>query len=321
MGGVWLLDDITRYRVVEREPIVATYRGLRIVSAPPPSSGGVWLACVLNTLSGYDLPALDPAARKHLDLEAMRRAHRDRAQYLGDPDFTSVPVAMLTSPDYAAGLRASIRPDRATPSDMLPGYAGDAAEQPHTTHFSILDAAGNRVAATITLNGWFGAQLVVPGTGLLLNNQMDDFAMKPGAPNMYGLVGASANAIAPGKRPLSSMAPTFVESGRGLAILGSPGGSYIPSMVLLGILAREQGADAAAIAATPRFHHQYLPDAAYVETDAFTADERSDLERRGHSIRPWPEDIGNLQVITWDYASGRVSAGADPRRAGAGLVR
>jgi gamma-glutamyltranspeptidase/glutathione hydrolase len=321
LGGLWSLDDLANYLIVEREPIVATYRGLRIVSAPPPSSGGVWLACVLNTLSGYDRAKLDSATWKHLILEAMRRAHRDRAQYLGDPAFTNVPVAMLTSPDYAAGLRASIRPDKVTPSDMLPGYAGDAVEQPHTTHFSILDAEGNRVAATITLNGWYGARLVIPGTGILLNNEMDDFAMKPGAPNMYGLVGASANAIAPGRRPLSSMSPTFVESDRGLLILGSPGGSYIPSMVLLGILARQQGADAAAIAATPRFHHQYLPDATFAEPAAFTAEERADLERRGHTFRPWPEDIGNLQVVTWDYATGAVAAAADPRRAGAGLVR
>jgi gamma-glutamyltranspeptidase/glutathione hydrolase len=321
LGGIWTPDDLANYRVVEREPIVATYLGLKIVSAPPPSSGGVWLANVLNVLSGYDLANLDSTTRKHLILEAMRRGHRDRAQYLGDPAFTDVPVALLTSADYAAGLRASIRPDRATPSDLLPGYVESGARGRHTTHFSILDAEGNRVAASITLNGWFGTALVVPGTGILLNNQMDDFAMKPGTPNMYGLVGAEANSIAPGKRPLSSMSPTFVEGERGVAIMGSPGGSYIPSMVLLGILNWRQGADASAIVAAPRLHHQYLPDAVFAEADALTAEERAGLEARGHSIRPWPDTIGNLQVVTWDRATGRVDAASDSRRAGGASVR
>ena len=321
LGGIWTLEDLANYRVIEREPIVATYQGVRIVSAPPPSSGGVWLASVLNILSGYDLEGLDSATRKHLILEAMRRGHRDRAQYLGDPAFTDVPVRLLTSPDYAAGLRASIRPGKATPSDMLPGYAGSGGQGKHTTHFSIIDAEGNRVAASITLNGWFGSGLVVPGTGILLNNQMDDFAMKAGAPNMYGLVGGEANAIAPGKRPLSSMSPTFVESERGVAIMGSPGGSFIPSMVLLGIMNWMQGADAAAIVAAPRLHHQYRPDAVFAESAALSAEEQGSLVERGHTIRPWPATIGNMQVITWDYASGRVEAASDPRRAGGASVR
>ena len=321
LGGIWTVDDLANYRVVEREPIIAAYQGVRIVSAPPPSSGGVWLASVLNVLSGYDLASLDPATRKHLMVEAMRRGHRDRAQYFGDPAFTDVPVRLLTSPDYAAGLRASIRLDRATPSDMLPGYVGAGGQGKHTTHFSIIDAEGNRVAASITLNGWFGTGLVVPGTGILLNNQMDDFAMKAGAPNMYGLVGADANAIAPGKRPLSSMSPTFVESDRGVAIMGSPGGSFIPSMVLLGILNWMQGADAAAIVAAPRLHHQYQPDAVFAEPAALSPEEQGSLVERGHTIQAWPATIGNMQVITWDYASGRVDAASDPRRAGGAAVR
>jgi gamma-glutamyltranspeptidase/glutathione hydrolase len=204
---------------------------------------------------------------------------------------------------------------------MLPDYTGGGDSGRHTTHFSVIDADGNRVAATITLNGWFGAGLVVPGTGILLNNQMDDFAMKAGVPNMYGLVGAAANAIAPGKRPLSSMSPTFVEGKRGIAILGSPGGSYIPSMVLLGILHWLEGADAAAIVAAPRLHHQYRPDAVVAEPDALAAGERAGLEARGHTLRPWPATIGNMQVITWDFASGRVDAASDPRRAGGASVQ
>jgi len=321
LGGIWTLEDLAGYRVIEREPIVAAYHGLRVVSAPPPSSGGVWLASVLNVLSGYDLGQLDGATRKHVILEAMRRAHRDRAQYLGDPAFTDVPVSLLTSPDYAAGLRASINLERATPSDLLPGYVKVGGQGPHTTHFSVLDAEGNRVGGTVTLNGWFGSGIVVPGTGILLNNQMDDFVIKPGVPNMYGLVGAEANSISPGKRPLSSMSPTFVEGPRGVAVLGTPGGSYIPSMVLLGILNWQAGADATAIVAAPRLHHQYRPDVAFVERGALTAAEQADLERRGHVFRAWPATIGNMNVVTWDVGTGKVDAASDPRWGGGANVR
>jgi gamma-glutamyltranspeptidase/glutathione hydrolase len=321
LGGIWSVEDLAGYGVLEREPIVATYRGLRVVSAPPPSSGGVWLASVLNVLAGYDLGQVDSVTRKHIILEAMRRAHRDRAQYLGDPAFTYVPVRLLTSPDYAAGLRASIRTDRATPSDQLPGYVNAGGQGAHTTHFSVLDTEGNRVGGTITLNGWFGTGIAVPGTGILLNNQMDDFAMKPGVPNMYGLVGAEANAIAPGKRPLSSMAPTFVEGERGVAIMGTPGGSYIPSMLLLGILNWSAGADARAIVAAPRLHHQYRPDRVFAEPGALTAGEQAGLEQRGHEVGAWPATIGNMHVVTWDFATGKVDAASDPRWGGAAAVR
>lgn len=322
LGGIWSEQDLADYRVIERAPAVTTYRGVRIVSAPPPSSGGIWLANVLNMLSGYDLDHVDAATRKHLIVESMRRAHRDRAEYLGDPAFAKVPVEMLMDPDYAAGQRASIRPDKATPSEMLPGYiAGGSGGGTQTTHFSVLDAEGNRVAASITLNGWFGTGIVVPGTGILLNNQMDDFAVKPGVPNMYGLVGAAANEVAPGKRPLSSMAPSFLEGERGVAILGSPGGSFIPTMVLLGTLNWIGGADATAIVAAPRFHQQYEPDAIFAEPEALTAEEKAGLEQRGHSVRPWPGTLGNMQVITWDTATGKVVAASDPRSAGGSAVR
>jgi gamma-glutamyltranspeptidase/glutathione hydrolase len=322
LGGIWSEQDLASYRVVERAPLVTSYGGVRIVTAPPPSSGGIWLASVLNVLSGYDLDQLDSTTRKHLIVESMRRAHRDRAEFLGDPDFVKVPVGLLTDPDYAAGLRASINPDKATPSDLLPGYIGGAGGGgTQTTHFSVIDAEGNRVAASITLNGWFGTGIVVPGTGILLNNQMDDFAVKPGVPNMYGLVGAAANEVAPRKRPLSSMAPTFLEGERGVAILGSPGGSFIPSMVLLGTLNWIGGADASAIVAAPRFHQQYQPDSIFSEPDALSAEERTGLESRGHGMRAWPSTIGNMQVITWDRATGKLVAASDPRGAGGALVR
>ena len=320
LGGIWSLDDLASYRVVERKPLVGEYRGAHVVTAPPPSSGGITLIDGLNILSGYNLDKLDSVTRKHLIIEALRRVHRDRAEYLGDPDFVSIPLERLLSPYYAAGQRASIRLDRAMPSDMLPGYEGSASGT-NTTHFSILDRDGNRVAGTVTLNAWFGTGLLVTGTGVILNNEMDDFAVKAGAPNIYQLVGAEANAVAPRKRPLSSMAPTFIESDRGLMILGSPGGSFIPTMVLLGTLNWMAGADAAAIVAAPRFHHQYQPDVVFAEPDAFTPQERAELEKRGHAIRSWPATIGNMQVITWDYADDSVKAASDPRRSGGALVK
>jgi gamma-glutamyltranspeptidase/glutathione hydrolase len=321
LGGIWTHEDLANYRLLEREPLRGTYRGARIVTAPPPSSGGVALLDALNILDGFELGRLDSATRKHVMLESLRRVHRDRAEYLGDPAFVEIPLERLLSPYYAAGQRASIRLDRATPSDLLPGYIGDSRSGTSTTHFAVLDREGNRVAATITLNAWFGTGLVIPGTGILLNNQMDDFAIKPGEPNMYQLVGAAANRIAPGKRMLSSMTPTFVESEKGVAILGSPGGSFIPSMILLGTLNWLEGADANGIVTAPRIHHQYQPDVVFAEAKGLTDDERRALEERGHKIRDWPATIGNMQIITWDYASHTVVAASDPRGAGQGMTR
>ncbi|HZF17125.1 MAG TPA: gamma-glutamyltransferase [Steroidobacteraceae bacterium] len=320
LGGIWSLEDLAQYRVIERRPLVGDYRGVRIITAPPPSSGGIALIDGLNILSGYALDKLDSASRKHLIIETLRRVHRDRAEYLGDPDYVSMPLDRLLSPYYAAGQRASIRLDRATPSSMLPGYSGSAAGT-DTTHFSVLDREGNRVAGTVTLNSWFGTALMITGTGVLLNNEMDDFAVKPGAPNIYELVGADANSVAPRKRPLSSMTPSFIESDKGLMITGSPGGSFIPTMVLLGTLNWLSGADATAVVAAPRFHHQYQPDVVFAEDAAFTVSERAQLEKLGHSFRSWPRTIGNMQVVTWDYANGKVDAASDPRRAGGSLVK
>lgn len=319
LGGIWTEQDLADYRAVEREPIIGKYRDARIVSASPPASGGIALVDALNILDGYDLGKLDSVTRKHAVVEAMRRAHRDRAIYLGDPDFVRVPVERLTSPFYAEGQRTSLRLDRATPSDMLPSDAMSAQQGAHTTHFSILDRDGNRAAVTITLNLWFGSGLMVPGTGILLNNQMDDFSIKAGTPNAYQLIGAEANAIAPGKRPLSSSTPTFVESPRGLMIAGTPGGSYIIGMVLLATLDFMDGKGAMDIVSAPRFHHQYSPDVITYEPGAFTDAEKAALTARGHELRAG-EQWGNMQVITWDYATGQVDAAADPRGNGEGLV-
>jgi gamma-glutamyltranspeptidase / glutathione hydrolase len=245
--------------------------------------------------------------------------HRDRAGYLGDPDFVQIPVERLTNKYYAEGQRTSLRLDRATPSEMLPSDAISASDGTQTTHFSILDREGNRVAVTFTLNTGFGTGIVVPGTGILLNNQMDDFSVKPGAPNVYNLIGAEANSIVPGKRPLSSSTPAFVETEDGLMIVGSPGGGYIIGMVLLATLDFLDGKSAADIVSAPRIHHQYYPDVISYEPDALTEAERLALTARGHSLReggPW----GNMQVVTWNYASGRVEAAADPRGDGEGRV-
>ncbi len=319
LGGIWSEQDLADYKAVERAPIIGQYHGARIISSSPPASGGIALVDALNILEVYDLKAADPVTRIHLVVEAMRRMHRDRALYLGDPDFVSIPVERLTNKYYADGQRTSLRLDRATPSEMLPSDAIQATQGAHTTHYSILDKDGNRVATTITINLWLGTGLMVPGTGVLLNNEMDDFSSKPGTPNAFHLIGADANAIAPGKRPLSSSTPTFVESDRGVMIVGSPGGSYITGMSLLATLDFMDGMSAAQIASAPRFHHQYFPDVLQYEPDAFTPEQVKALEARGHKLRQGRQ-WGNLQVVTWDYATGAVEAASDPRGEGKGLV-
>jgi gamma-glutamyltranspeptidase/glutathione hydrolase len=318
-GGIWTLEDLAAYRVVERKPLIGEYHGARIVSASPPSSGGIALLDALNILSGFDLHRYDSATDKHLVIEAMRRAYRDRAIYLGDPDFVKMPLAQLSSLDYAAGQRSSIRTDKAMPSDLLPGIESEPAGL-HTTHFSILDADGNRVAATISINLFFGSGYMPPKTGVLLNDTMDDFSTKPGRPNQFGLVGATANAIAPNKRSLSSMTPTFVETPKGLMIEGSPGGSFIISMVLLGTLNYMDGMNAADIVKYPHYHHQYLPDVVDYEPDALTDAEIKELQAMGHTLKVSGRKWGNMQVITWDFATGKVEAASDPRGEGVGLV-
>jgi gamma-glutamyltranspeptidase/glutathione hydrolase len=318
-GGIWTLEDLAGYQVKERAPVRGRYNGTRIVSAPPPSSGGIALIETLNILKGFPLKSLDATTQKHLIVEALRRAYRDRAEYLGDGDFVSVPVKRLLNVFYAEGLRASIRLDRATPSSALPAAVSDA-QGPQTTHFSVLDADGNRVAATLTLNYAFGAAFVPPGTGVLLNDEMDDFSAKPGTPNAYGLVGATANAIAANKRPLSSMTPTFVERNDGFAILGTPGGSRIISMVLLGVLEYTKGGDAAAIVRRPRFHHQYLPDKIVYEEGAFSMDDLSGLERRGHTLEQSTDAYGDMHAIVWKSKTRSVSAASDPRGHGRAAV-
>jgi gamma-glutamyltranspeptidase/glutathione hydrolase len=325
-GGIWTREDLSTYRVVERAPVTGQFDAptgrWRLVSAAPPSSGGVALVQMLGMLQGFDLAALDSADRAHLVIEAMRRAYRDRAQLLGDPDHVDVPVARLTHPFYAAGLMRDFAMERATPSQPASAVGGAGAD---TTHFSILDTAGNRVAATLSINYPFGSGFVPPGTGVLLNDEMDDFAAQPGVPNAYGLVGGEANAIAPGKRMLSSMSPTFLESADRVVILGTPGGSRIITMVLGGILAATgldpaAGDGAAEWVAAARFHHQYLPDEVLLEPDAFSPQVQASLARRGHRLQTAERPYGNMQLVHWDRAGARVEAASDPRGIGAAEV-
>jgi gamma-glutamyltranspeptidase / glutathione hydrolase len=318
-GGIWANADLTGYHVVERAPITLKYRDATLVMAAPPSSGGVVIGEALRILEGYELASLEVADRHHLMIEALRHAYRDRAEFLGDPDFVSIPVQQLLSADYAAGQRTSIRVDRATPSETLrPAFTGE--ESTSTTHFSVLDRDGNRVGATLSINLFFGAAYMAPGTGFFLNDTMDDFAVAAGSPNAFGLVGADANSVAAGKRALSSMTPTFVDTPRGALIIGSPGGSTIISNVLFGVLNWLGGSSAAEIVSAPHIHHQYLPDVILFEAGALGAEERAQLEKHGHKLRESTRQWGNTQVVTWDFASGKVEAASDPRGFGAGLV-
>ena len=310
--GQWRADELSGYQVRERAPIRFKYRDWAITTAPPPSSGGVALAQILQILEGWDLATLDPARRTHLIAEAMRRAYRDRTIYLGDPDFVRVPVARLTSANYAAGLRASIHPDKATPSELLSGQPAPL-EDDETTHFSIIDAEGNRVSATQTVNLLYGSGMVAPGTGVLLNNEMDDFALKPGTPNAFGVMGFAANAPKPGKRMLSSMTPSFIESDTQLAVIGAPGGSRIITQVLLAILAYDAGLDAQQVAALPRFHHQWLPDAISAEAGALDAATVAALQAMGHTVNAGESTWGNLQTVRWDKQANTLQGGSDPR--------
>ena len=311
-GGAWSAEELAGYRVRERAPLKFRYRDWDITTAPPPSSGGIALAEILQIAEGWDLRKLDPPHRVHILVEAMRRAFRDRTIYLGDPDFVRMPIARLMSPDYAAGLRASINPEKATPSALLPAQPAPL-EDDETTHFSIIDREGNRVSATQTVNLLYGSGLVAPGTGVLLNDEMDDFALKPGTPNAFGVMGFAANAPKPGKRMLSSMSPTFMESRDKVIALGAPGGSRIITEVLLGILGYDDGLTAQQVAALPRFHHQWWPDVISAESGALSPPTVKALRAMGHTVNAGEPTWGNLQTVEWDRRGNTLSGGSDPR--------
>lgn len=315
-GGIWTEKDLAEYQIIERHPIKGKYRNVQITTAALPSSGGIVLLQILNQLEGFDLNAQSEAGLIHLVAESMRRGYRDRAEYLGDADFVDVPVKALLAKDYARELRGFFNPEKATDSRSMKSVAVKAKEGRDTTHFSVVDKEGNRVAATLSINYPFGSGFVPPGTGVLLNDEMDDFSSKPGTPNVYGLVGNEANAIEPGKRMLSSMTPTFLDDGNRFAVLGTPGGSRIISMVLLGTLAFEQGASAAEIVAVPRFHHQYLPDKIEIEAGAISESAQSELKAMGHSIEDFKWVPGDMQAVIYNRKTGATQAASDPRGMG-----
>ena len=319
-GGIWTLQDLRGYRTVQRQPIrVPLAEGRELISAPPPSAGGLALAQSLLILQRLPWREAEPVQRSHLVVETLRRVYRDRG-LLGDPDFVDSPTATLLNPAYLQRLSDSIDSQRATPSSELPP-AGTWKEGDHTTHFTVLDADGNAVSATLSINLPFGAAFTVPGTGVLLNDEMDDFAADLEGANAYGLAGSHANAIAAGKRPLSSMSPTFLESPSELTSFGTPGGSRIPSMVLLSILEYLDGQPIQRWPAVPRYHHQYLPDVIEHEPQTFSAAQIAELQARGYRLKNVEREYGNQQVLRWNKATGEVEAASDPRGVGNSDVR
>ena len=325
-GALITLEDLAQYNVVERAPVVGTFHKYTIFSAPPPSSGGAVLVSALNILEGYDLARLGDrsAAWIHLATEAYRRAYMDRSDYLGDPDFNRIPVAELTARKYAEAWRSSIKPNEASPSASLkrpdgflppaPTTAGKRRESPDTTHYSIVDAEGNAVAVTTTLNDSFGSHVTAGSLGFLLNDEMDDFSSKQGVPNMYGLIQGPANAIAPGKRPLSAMTPTIVlEDGKLRYVLGSPGGGRIITTVgNIFLSASEGGLNIQEAVDAPRFHHQYLPDKLYLEP-GFNPDTLSELKKMGYTLAIKDGHWSNGECIAIDPRTGELEAGQDHR--------
>lgn len=319
-GGIWTEEDLRRYQIVEREPVVTWYQGYRITTAPPPSAGGVTLAQTFQQLEALGRRTGEGVTATHLLVEAWRRAYRDRAAYLADPDQVNVPMFRLLARSHALDQARSMDRKRATPSASLPP-APLMGEGDHTTHLSVVDAQGNRVAATLSINLPFGSGFMVPGTGVLLNDEMDDFAASTTASNAYGLIGSVANAIAPGKRPLSSMSPTFVEGPRGLLVLGTPGGSRIITMVALGILGWIEGLTPQQVVSLPRIHHQYLPDEIQFEPGALDAGAQALLGIMGHTLKPLAAPYGNMQLISWDPRRHALEAASDPRGVGVASVK
>ena len=297
--GLITLADLDQYRTREMKPVECDYRGYRVVSAPPPSSGGVILCEILNVLEGYPLKdwGFRSAQAVHVQIEAMRHAYMDRNTYLGDPDFVKNPLERLLDKGYAQKLRDVISPTKAGISkDIVPG--SPPHEGSNTTHYSIVDKDGNAVSVTYTLNDWFGARLTAAGTGVLLNNEMDDFTAKPGVPNLYGLVQGAANAIAPGKRPLSSMSPTIVtKDGKPVMVVGTPGGSRIITAVLHSILnVVDYGMNIQEAVDAPRFHQQWLPEATNLERFALSPDTQKMLEAMGHKFGA-PQPANHMAAI------------------------
>jgi gamma-glutamyltranspeptidase/glutathione hydrolase len=325
-GALLTLDDLAQYSVVERKPLTGSFHDYTVISAPPPSSGGIGLLSALNILESYDLAKLGDrtVASIHLIAEAYRRAYMDRSDYLGDPDYNHIPAGEMTSKKYAEAWRISINTDSASPSAALqrpagylplaPKNAGLRAESQDTTHYSVVDSEGNAVSVTTTLNGTFGSNVTAGSLGFLLNDEMDDFAAKVGAPNMFGLIQGPANAIAPGKRPLSSMTPTIVlKDGKLRYVLGSPGGARIITTVANILLSTtEGGLNIQQAVDAPRFHHQYLPDKLYLEP-GFSPEVVTGLRAMGYEVTITDRHWSNGECIAVDTKTGELEGGQDHR--------
>lgn len=319
-GGIMSLTDLANYKVIEREPVRGNYRGYEVVSMPPPSSGGIHIIEMLNVLEQFPIDKLghNTANTLHLMAETMKYAYADRSEYLGDPDFVNVPVKQLTSKEYAKEIASKIAINKTTPSsEIKPGNLAPY-ESDQTTHFSVIDKWGNAVANTYTLNFSYGSGLVAKGTGILLNNEMDDFSAKPGTPNGYGLIGGDANAVEGNKRPLSSMSPTMVmKDGKPFIVTGSPGGSRIINITLQMIMnVIDHNLNIAEATAAARMHHQWLPDFIWVE-HTLNRDTISLLEAKGHKVKV-QESIGSTQSIMMTEQG--LFGASDPRRAGSAAI-
>ncbi|MDR3672526.1 MAG: gamma-glutamyltransferase [Holophaga sp.] len=325
-GGSITLDDLSSYKPTERLPLRTTYRGCSIVTMPPPSSGGIVIAQILKMIEPFDVAAMGPgsAAKFHLFAEAQKRAYRDRAEYMGDADFVEVPVDKLLNPDYLKGRMADFDPLKATPaSDIKSGlgpFVFKAAKESHdTTQFSVVDKAGNAVSNTYTINDWWGSRVTIPGAGFLLNDEMDDFTAKVGVPNLYGLLQSEANAIVPGKRPLSSMSPTIVSrNGKVLLVTGSPGGSTIINTVLeiiTNVIDHQMPVMQAV--ESPRFHNQWMPDVLFYERYGMSPDTIAILRKMGYTLKvgtPWGSPYqGDGETIAVDWDKGLLLGACDPR--------
>ncbi|MEE3651592.1 MULTISPECIES: gamma-glutamyltransferase [unclassified Brenneria] len=324
-GGVLTAADFANYRITETVPVTCDYRGYKFISSPPPSSGGVTMCEILNIVEGYDIASMgfNSAASVHVLTEAMRHAYMDRNTYLGDPEFVRNPIDRLLSKSYAAEIRKQIEPENATPSQRVQPGIGPH-EKPETTHYSIVDNQGNAVSTTYTVNGRFGAVVIAPGTGFFLNDEMDDFTIKVGEKNLYGLVQGERNAIAPGKRPLSSMSPSLVtKEGKVFMVLGSPGGSRIITITLQTALnvidhgmAPQEAVDA------PRIHHQWLPDEVYYEQRGLSADTLALLKQRGYKmVEQTPWGAAELIMVGLPGAPGVTPANSGNDSAVSGKVR
>ena len=314
-GGIWTIDDLQQYQIEIREPISTQYHDLKIIMPPPPTSGGVVITQILAMLEDIELDGIDSVNAIHTIVEAMRRAYQDRAIYLGDPDFSEIPLHLLLDHKYAKDKFSTFDENTASKSKDLKSPSSKGED---TTHFSILDKNGNYVAATLSINYPFGSGFVAPGTGVLLNDEMDDFSMGEDVANIWGLVGSEANAIEPGKRMLSSMTPLFAHDDTRTLIVGTPGGSRIISMLTLALLKFQMGASSDEIVSQRRFHHQYIPDEIQYELDVLNADEIEQLSSKGHSLKELNRKYGDMHAIIWDTKTGSVESAADPR--GEGIV-